>query len=108
MKFKNLNIKNRPKINYKIFESITKDDVPILLFLDFKNFLEIQKATKINHPNIKLSAASLNSDFKIWINNEIEKFSSIDFSENNEFDIDNIGNFYFDTNTNKYILTQTK
>jgi hypothetical protein len=108
LKFKNLNIKNRPKINYKIFESITKDDVPILLFLDFKNYLEIQKATKINHPNIKLSAASLNSDFKIWINNEIEKFSSIDFSENNEFDIDNIGNFYFDTNTDKYILTQTK
>ena len=27
---------------------------------------------------------------------------------NNEFDIDNIGNFYFDTNTDKYILTQTK
>lgn len=108
LKFKALNINNRPKINYKIFESLTEDNKPLLLFLDFKNYLEIQKATKINDPNIKLNAASLNSDFKIWINNEIEKFSSIDFSENNEFDIDGIGNFYFDTNTNKYILTQDK
>ena len=108
LKFKELNINNRPKINYKIFESLTEDNVPLLLFLDFKNYLEIQKATKINDPNIKLNAASLNPDFKIWINNEIEKFSSIDFSENNEFDIDNIGNFYFDTNTHKYILTQNK
>lgn len=108
LKFKNLNIKNRPKINYKIFESITKNDISILLFLDFKNFIEIQKATKINHTNIKLNAASLNSDFKIWINNEIEKFSSIDFSENNEFDIDKIGNFYFDIDTNQFILTQYK
>jgi hypothetical protein len=105
LKFKPLLINNKPKPTYKVFESITTDDQSILLFLDFKNYIEIQKAIHINNDFIKLSAASIGNDFKIWSNNEIEKFSSIDFKETKEFNIDNIGSVFFDETSNSFLLT---